>query len=36
MHFFNPPHLMKLVEVISGAATALKMQTLFMLLLKKW
>lgn len=22
MHFFNPPHLMKLVEVISGAATA--------------
>jgi 3-hydroxybutyryl-CoA dehydrogenase len=22
MHFFNPPHLMKLVEVVSGAATS--------------
>ncbi len=22
MHFFNPPHIMKLVEIISGAATA--------------
>ncbi|GDX53087.1 hypothetical protein LBMAG27_21340 [Bacteroidota bacterium] len=35
MHFFNPPHLMKLVEVVSGKETSLKVAQLIFDLSKK-
>lgn len=35
MHFFNPAHIMKLVEVISGAATSAEVSSLTRLLAEK-